>query len=69
MNSPDFLDDYQQYDNLRGRDSTTKRRGQSKKSVSCWREIEKLKERRQLMHELVDYHQHCALSGLEAAFS
>lgn len=46
-----------------------KRRKRAKKNKSCWREIERIKERRQLVREVNEYSNTNALDALEAAFS
>lgn len=66
MNTFDLLESYeQQADNEY---ANVRRRNKRKKTRSCWREIEKVKEKRRLTRELVEYQSHNILDGLEEVF-
>jgi|GEM_PF-3254473 len=68
MDTLDLLDsyeeDYQPHNNRsRGRYSAT-----VKKRKSCWRQIERIKEQRQLLREVQEFNHYNGLDALEAAF-
>lgn len=68
MKTLNLLDSYENADQYQHSQSTIKRRGKGNKSKSCWRQIERLKEQRQLLRQIGEFDQEHALDALEAAF-
>jgi len=68
MNTLDLLDSYEEDFQTHSNRSAGQRIKATKKSKSCWREIERIKEQRQLLREVQEFHAHNAMDILEAAF-
>jgi len=68
MKTPDLLDSYEHEFQPNNNRQLAKCRSASKKSKSCWREIERIKEKRALLREVHEFNGNDSLGALEAAF-
>jgi len=68
MDTLDLLDSYEEEYQPHNNRSLGKHRATTKKRKSCWRQIERIKEQRQLLREVQELHDYNGLDALEAAF-
>lgn len=66
MKTLDLLDSYEH--ETQQLYSPSRNRSRGKKTKSCWREIERLKEQRQLLRDICEFEQEQAHEVLAAAF-